>query len=65
MNNNNALWLPENSVRAILAIMLTAAAIVSVFVKVPEGSMALLFGGAGTCWGLYFGKRAGEKKPES
>jgi len=63
-NEKHALWLPEKSVRAILAIMLTTATIVAVFKQVPIEFVALLSNGASACWGLYFGERAAEK-PEN
>ena len=69
MENNNdgkhALWLPENSIQAILAIMLTVAAIVAVFKPVAVEALAALFGAAGTAWGFYFGVKAGSQKPGS
>jgi len=61
MNNKYALWLPKNSIKAILALMLTMAAIVAIFKQVPEGALALLFGSAGTAWGFYFGKTTSEE----
>ena len=61
MNNKYALWLPKNSIKAILALMLTMAAIVAIFKQVPEGALALLFGSAGTAWGFYFGKTNSEE----
>ena len=65
MNNEyEALWLPKNSVEALLAIILTVSAVVGVFKSVPMEGLALLFAGAGTAWGYYYGKRAGESKPE-
>ena len=61
MNNEHALWLPKNSVKAILAIMLTAATIVAVFKQVPVEFIALLSSGASACWGFYFGKTTSEE----
>ena len=66
MNNEgkHALWLPENSIRAILALVLTVAAVVSVFKTVPAEGMAALFGAAGAAWGFYYGSRSGESHPQ-
>ena len=64
VNGKEALWLPKNSIEALLALILTVSAVVGVFKGVPTEGLALLFAGAGTAWGYYFGKRAGESKPE-
>jgi len=64
-NEKHALWLPENSIQAILAIMMTAATITAVFKQVPIEFVALLSSGASAAWGFYFGKRAGESKPQT
>jgi len=61
VDNKYALWLPKNSIKAILAIMLTVAAITAIFKQVPEGALALLFGAAGTAWGFYYGKTTSEE----
>ena len=61
MNNENALWLPPKSIRAILALMLTAATIVAVFQQVPIEFVALISNGASACWGLYFGEALASK----
>lgn len=60
----HALWLPEGSIRAVLALVLTAAAVVSVFKAVSPEGMAALFGAAGAAWGFYYGSRAGESHPQ-
>ena len=67
MNNNNnstPLWMPKNSIRAILALSLTAAFIASIFTKQDPDMVKLLFAGAGIAWALYFGTRSGSEKPE-
>lgn len=64
-NEYEALWLPKNSIQAILAIMLTIATIAAVFKQVPIEFVALLSSGASATWGFYFGKRAGETKPQA
>lgn len=63
-NGKHALWLPRNSIEALLALILTVAAVVGVFKAVPVEGLALLFAGAGTAWGFYFGERAGESHPQ-
>ena len=61
MNNEHALWLPPKSIRAILAIELTTATIVAMFMQVPIEFVALLSNGASACWGLYFGESLANK----
>ncbi len=67
LNNENALWLPPKSIRAVLAIMLTTATIVAVFKQVPIEFVAIISNGASACWGLYFGEALAKvnNKPES
>ncbi len=64
MNNNgkHALWLPENSIRAVLAITLTVATITGVLKQIPMEYITLLSGLTGFALGHYFGERAAEKK---
>lgn len=50
--SNEPLWLPRGSVRAILAIMLTASAIVASFVEALPGEY--LWPAALTVSGFYF-----------
>jgi len=66
MNNEGkyALWMPNGSIRAVLAITLTIAAVVAVFKPIAAEALAAIFGAAGTAWGLYFGTRAGESHPQ-
>ncbi len=61
LNNENALWLPPKSIRAILALMLTAATIVALFKQVPIEYVAIISNGASMCWGLYFGEAIASK----
>jgi len=56
---NSPLWMPEGSVRAILAVGLVAAAIVGVFV-LPAESAGLLLGLAGAVIAFYFKVRESE-----
>ena len=60
-NEKHAFWLPPKSIRAILAIELTTATIVAVFMQVPIEFVALISNGASACWGLYFGEALAEK----
>jgi len=66
MNNNNGtpLWMPKGSIRAILALSLTWAAIASIFTKQDPDMVKLMFGGAAIAWALYFGTKTGSEKPE-
>ncbi len=56
---NNPLWLPEGSVRAILALAMVGAAIYGVFVLAPEQS-GLLLGLTGAVLAFYFKARESE-----
>ncbi len=56
---NNPLWLPEGSVRAILALGLVGSAIYGVFALAPEAS-GLLLGLTGAVLAFYFKARESE-----
>ncbi len=56
MNNKNPLNLPAGSIRAIIALMLTAAIIVAMFVNVVVPDV--VFGFLGAIIGFYFAHRA-------
>lgn len=57
MNHQEALWLPPGSVRAILALMLTAGLILGVFLHIPAEALAILAGPAGMVVQAYFQKQ--------
>ena len=59
LDNKFPLWLPEGSVRAIIAIVLVCAAIVASFV---DGTVAdkFLWPAAMAAVGFYFGARTAE-----
>ncbi|MBA7579058.1 hypothetical protein ES708_20924 [subsurface metagenome] len=56
MNDKNPLNLPAGSIRAIIALMLTAAIIVAMFINVVVPDIVLGFLGA--IIGFYFAHRA-------
>ncbi|MBA7587598.1 hypothetical protein ES708_29629 [subsurface metagenome] len=56
MENKNPLNLPPGSIRAIIALMLTAAIIVAMFVNVVVPDV--VFGFLGAVIGFYFAHRA-------
>lgn len=66
MNNSDkkALWMPQGSIRALISLVLTVAAVVAVFKQITPEALAAVFGAAGTAWGFYFGTRAGESHPQ-
>lgn len=73
-NKENPLWLPKGTVRAILAFGIWIGIFSLLFCilafdwEVPEMIIAFIgmVVGAGTAIvGFYFGKKAGEEKPES
>ena len=57
---NTPLWMPEGSVRAILALMIVLSAIIGVFFLAPEVA-GLLLGLAGIVTGFYFKTREAEE----
>ncbi len=63
-DDKHALWMPENSVRALLAFMLTTATIAAVLKQIPAEYVAMLSGFTGWALGDYFGKRSGESHPQ-
>ena len=56
---NNPLWLPEGSIRALLALSVVGSAVVGVFVLPPEQS-GLLLGLTGAALAFYFKARESE-----
>ena len=62
-NNKNPLWLPVGSVRAIIALTVVGAGVGMFIAKgnVPEALVGII----GLVIGFYFGKKAGEEKPQS
>ncbi|KKN19972.1 hypothetical protein LCGC14_0940240 [marine sediment metagenome] len=66
MNNEgkHALWMPSGSVRALIAIGLTVAAVSAVFVKIDSETVKEMGKWAMIAWVFYFGVRAGETHPQ-
>lgn len=64
MRRDQALGLPPGSVRAILAILLTAGLIGAVFAGLPDGQIAVISGAAGIALGGYFGRGGGAQSGE-
>jgi len=64
MNSKKSpLWLPSGSVRAIIALTVVGAG-VGMFIArgdIPQAFTAII----GLVVGYYFGKKAGEEKPET
>ncbi len=64
MDNKHALWLPENSVKALLAFILLGATVVGVLKQIPIEYVTVLSGMTGWALGSYFGKK-NNTPPES
>ena len=62
-NSKEPLWLPKGSVRAIIALAVVGAGIGMFAIKgnIPEALVGII----GMIVGFYFGKKAGEEKPQS
>lgn len=54
------LGIPQGSVRAVIALSVIGAAIVSLFIGVNEEAKTFIFTLAGTAFGHYFGARQSE-----
>lgn len=57
--SNKPLWLPEGSIRAILALVIVGSAIASVFL-LESSDAAILIGLAGAVTAFYFEQRRAE-----
>ena len=68
-NGTNAFGWPKGTVRAIIAIALTAASIVSTifnkWLEIPVEMVERLYVASTIAWVFYFAAKAGKEKPES
>ncbi len=58
-----ALWMPQGSVRALIAIGLTVATLAAAFEKLDLEVIKMMGTWSTIAWVFYFGVRAGESHP--